>query len=122
MRITCKSFPEKKTVYLYDFFDKFIHSSKPVTDLKTESYFSKIPEEIPNHEGITKTTKTIEKFDLKTVESRTMLQLEAHVSSSTDAFQNSAKLTKKCMTLNLHIPSLYLGILINVVFSKVYRN
>ena len=99
LKILKTGFPDKwkyltkKLAYPYEFFNSIDDYQKPVDNLKTEDFFSKLKYKCPDDEEIEKTMDIIRKFNIKIGEELTEIYLKSDVLLLTCVFEKFIKVS-----------------------------
>ena len=101
-----KGFPDKwqylnkKLAYPYEYFYKTEYYKKPVDILQKEDFFSKLKNKCPEGNGITRTKKFSEVFDIKNGEELTKIYLKSDVILLADVFEKFVKVSTEKHVIN----------------------
>ena len=92
-KILKKEFPDKwrylnkKLAYPYEYFNSIDDYKKPVHNLESKDFFSKLKNKSPDEKEIDRTKETIKKFNIKNGKELTELYLESDVILLADVFE-----------------------------------
>ena len=90
----------KKLAYPYQYFNSIDEYKKPVDNLKTEDFFSKLKNDYPDDEEIERTKEIIKLFNTKDGEELTKLYCKSDVILLADVFEKFVKVSTKEYALN----------------------